>query len=551
MADSQEIKETIEEVSSHLKENHVDLKETIMSVSSFLGDLSQLASLNSAFFKEMLHSTTHNRDSIFTVREAVQEIEKKSSEIVKLIENSVDNIDECSGASRQSIMSMEAVNTSLKKSQDYFQTIKALFTSVEETTAKILSSNEAIVDIAELTNLLAINSSIEAARAGVHGKGFAVVAQEIRKLAEKSKNNTYEITVLLNELGKSLADSKDSLRDYEQIQQEMSETISDTGECLSLSNKNIEYTNQAVEQIKSFVQIQSQNTEQIASQISLIQKDTKLIAGNSHHISATMDEVQSVLSGFSELIEKKRNRLNREEEWLKNNDFISAHKRLLRIGHDAAYPPWVFLSDGRSKGISIDVIRAVAELLDFEVEFVGDQWVRVYEALLGGKIDVCINAGWPNDFFKGQPVIPTVEYSRFNTTVFITKNELVSEEETALKDPSWISGRKFAAQEGSYVDSILFKQGGEVDYSENDIQGIVKHMWKNVDGVVTEKRVGTYLSRTFFDGEIVPITASLGELSVVCILREQDIDLRDRLNGAIRGLGETGKLDQIISHADY
>jgi methyl-accepting chemotaxis protein len=276
--------------------NHVSASSIEMTNSS--GNLASVAQDQAASIEETSSAMEEIKATIDSVSETARSQALKardSRSLMEFLSESINTINK--NAQIASQMADDTHNYAMDGEQVLGQTVSGM-KEINESSGKIKDIVTIINDISDQINLLSLNASIEAARAGDHGKGFAVVAEEIAKLAEQTAGSTGEINKLIQESNARVSDG--------------SALVSKTAESLRLIIGNVKKTASLMEQIaKSSIELNetsvkaadnSKDVNRMSDEISIMMEEQSI---SSNEIIKAIDKIndvtQSVASGSEEL----------------------------------------------------------------------------------------------------------------------------------------------------------------------------------------------------------------------------------------------------------
>ncbi|WP_320169100.1 cache domain-containing protein [Maridesulfovibrio sp.] len=277
-----------------------DLLEGLVS------DLSTAFSELSALVQEVTHGTENQQQRVSETAVAMEEMNATVMEVARSAAQAAESADltrkNAEDGSEIMDKSVEAILTINSQTTELQTNMNELGTQAEA----IGSVMNVITDIADQTNLLALNAAIEAARAGEAGRGFAVVADEVRKLAEKTMDATREVGEAINNIQRGTAGNIDRVKNVGIAMDKASDFANESKNSLGQIIENVASTSDQVRSIATASEQQSHTSDEINRAVD----DIKLVSGDTAEgmtqASLAIDELAKLSLDLQELITKLR-----------------------------------------------------------------------------------------------------------------------------------------------------------------------------------------------------------------------------------------------------
>lgn len=230
------------------------------------------------YVKDMVDNITIQKESIHQVTSGSQDMSSAIEEIANDVQMSLVTTNEAISISTGSL---DIIEESFKYINESFREVNVVqnkMNNVVEVTKEIENVVNIINEVSEQTNLLALNASIESARAGEAGLGFAVVANEIKKLANSTKESANYIRNMIKRLRVEISTSENSINKAVDVFSKGKEHINEAVKSMDNMEGNLNSISSIFENISANIEEQSAITQEVTARLSEINNQTQILS---------------------------------------------------------------------------------------------------------------------------------------------------------------------------------------------------------------------------------------------------------------------------------
>ncbi len=277
----------IGEISSNLNTLLSTLQQALLKAKTTMSSNSTINKSMQTFSHQITNVAKEQDRIVENVKKLTAKINRELQESCEISETSATYMKEDYAMLDMMIETLDKIVESINTVSREEQNISTQMHDLAEQTAQIRSILEMIKDIADQTNLLALNAAIEAARAGEHGRGFAVVADEVRKLAERTQKSLSEIDVTISVVVQSVSSASENIKENSQKVVDLNENAIKIS---SMANETKEKTAKSLD----ITNVAYKKAVDISKEIDALTKGVEEANGLAHENKQVADNLLSI-----------------------------------------------------------------------------------------------------------------------------------------------------------------------------------------------------------------------------------------------------------------